>query len=76
MSGVLKQLEEEWLQQGRQEGHQAGFEEGCIKTKSEGLIKMTDMVRNAMKNKGWTLDEALATFQLSQEDSRKVIALL
>lgn len=76
MSGVLKQLEEEWLQQGRQEGHQEGFEEGCIKTKSEGLLRTANVIRNIMKDKGWTLEEALTTFQLSQEDSRKVIALL
>lgn len=83
MSGVLKELEQQWRAEAFAEAEEKTQEEvnrvraeTLAEAQFKGLLKMTDIVRDLMKEQGWPLDKALAFLKISKEDSRSVMALL
>lgn len=76
MSGIFKVVEERGRQEGRLEGRQEGlaegYEAGCIETRAEDQVKMTDMIRSLMNKLHLSVDEAADLLSISGSD-RKIL---
>ena len=69
----IQQGREEGIQQGREEGIQQGMEKGIQQGREEGMEeKLFEIALFLVKDKGWSIDEALSLSSDSEEVKESV----